>query len=241
MDKKLLGNVLGVDIHYPINRDEIRLLIQKQTKFRSRLIDDKDLNDDQIYLEVRDVFDAFTDSLTDEEKSRFETVHMEEVNAAPIEWLSTAEELQGLTIDLNKSKEDTYVAYKDGESIGELFGIQIRYPILRQNVREVVVAKSALAKTMYQDGSMSIYQAFNDLGDIENQFLTSLEEKDSIDFLNLLAEETNAYTSALNDETAKINAEVIQRDIENSNNSIGLAAVVTIVVLLFLFYLVFTK
>lgn len=241
MDKKLLGNVLDVDIHYPINRDEIRLLIQQQTKFRSMLISDKGLNDDQVYLEVRDIFDAFTSSLTEEEKSRFETVHMEEVNAAPIEWLSTVEELQSLNLDLNKPKEDTQIVKKDGESLGELFGIQVKYPILRKNVREVVAAKSALAKSMYQDGSMSIYQAFNDLGDVENQFLTSLEEKDRIDFLNLLTEETNAYTNALNDETAKINADVIQRDVENSNNSAVLGAIVTIGVLLFLFYLVSTK
>lgn len=227
-DKKYLGEIFGVKVHSPITRVEIREVIKKQIIFEKNIEREQNLTEDQARLEMLDVFDSFLSRITTEEKSVFEKIHAEEVNAAPRSWFDGEDD---------NSNED--VNFLKSGIAGNLYGIEVVYPFIRENIRKVVIARNELIKTISKNNNISPYQAGNDLSDTQMIFLKKFSFEDQERFLVLSAEETIALTNAINDETVKINQEIVEREVSNANIAGVIAAIIGFICIIFLFYVVF--
>lgn len=226
MEQKLLGELFGVRVHSPLVRGEVREVLRKQLEFKSELQANQKLTEEQAFLEVADIFENFFSGISKEEVDVFNSIHQEEMGAAPKEWFGNSE-----TLDCS--------ALAQTGSAGELYGIQVLYPFTRANIREVVKAKATLMQSMSSSQGISIYQAANDLSDIHAEFLKRLNLGDQEVFLNLLTEETNAHTSALLDDASKTNQEAIKQEISNANLTSTMAGIIVFCCLMFLFFVVF--
>ena len=214
MEQKLLGELFGVRVHSPLVRGEIREVLRKQLEFKSELQANQKLTEEQAFLEVADIFENFFSSISKEEVDVFNSIHREEMGAAPKEWFGNGETLDSSTLSQTGSA-------------GELYGVQVLYPFTRANIRDVVRAKATLMQSMSSSQGISIYQAANDLSDIHAEFLKRLNLDDQEVFLNLLTEETNAHTSALLDDASKNNQEAIKQEISNANLTNTTGVIVT--------------
>ncbi|MGZ7881834.1 hypothetical protein [Acinetobacter soli] len=228
-DKKYLGEIFGVKVHSPITRFEIREVIKKQIIFEKKIEREQNLTEDQARLEVMDIFDSFLSKITIKERSVFEKIHAEEVSAAPRNWFDGEEG--------SNSSED--VNFLKSGIAGNLYGIEVVYPFIRENIRKVVIARNELIKNISKENNISHYQAANDLSDMQMIFLKKFSFEDQEQFLAISTEETTALTNAINDETIKINQEIMEREASNANIAGVIASIVGFICLMFLFYVVF--
>ncbi|MDC4343623.1 hypothetical protein BFR88_07500 [Acinetobacter pittii] len=227
MEQKLLGELFDVQIHTPIARSEVREVLRKQLEFKAALQVEKGLTEDQAFLEVSDIFDAFFASISEEDKSNFEKIHSEEINAAPKEWFGDL---------LENNEDDEFI--KTGIA-GFLYDIEVKYPFTRDNIRTIVQARSNLMRFLASTHGVSVYQASNDLSDEQKIFTEKLSLADQEKFLNLMTEEMNAYTNALNDETLRINQQAFKQEISNINLTNTMSGIIVFCCLMFLFFIVF--
>lgn len=204
MEDEIIGELFGINIHSPIIRGEVRQVLKKQLEFKVLLKVDQKLTEDQAFLEIADIFESFFAQISEKDKEIFEKIHAEEVRVAPKEWFNHLE-------DDNKS------VFSDNENAGELYSIQVVYPFTRENIRKIVHARSDLMKSIAKSQGISLYQASNDLSDIQTQFIEKFNFEDQEKFLNIMTEELIAHTNAINDETNKINQEAIENEISNQN------------------------
>lgn len=229
MEQKILGELFGVTIHSPIIRSEVRNAVKQQFSFRVALQESMNITQEQSFLEVADIYEDFCKNLSVEDRETFEKVFNDEVAAAPLEWFSESK------IESSMSSAEFLAA----GSAGELYGIEISYPFTRENIRKLVQEKSEQMKSIADIQGISLYQASNDLGDVQAEFIEKFSYEDQENFLNLMTEETIAYTSALNDKTAKLNQETLEQEISNQNLTNTIGGVVVFCCLMFLFFVVF--
>lgn len=225
MQTRVISRLFGLDIHYPFIRTEVREVVKKQAEYRKKIIKELSLTPDQAVLEVIDIFNNFFSEMTNTERLEFEKLHAEEVGAAPSNWFSDEEEIDNTLLESG--------------STGTLFGIDVAYPFTRENIRKIVKSRHDLMKSISKENNISLYQASNDLDDIQASFLERLSLNDQERFLNLSTEETLALTKALNDETAKINQEIIEQEASNAHIAGVIASVIGFICVMFLFYVVF--
>jgi hypothetical protein len=128
----IIGELFGITIHAPIVRSEVREVVRKQLEFKSILQLEQGLTEEQAFLEVADIFGAFFNGLSENQRIAFEQVHKEEVNAAPVEWFNGL----GFSEKLDNS------ALLEAGTAGELYGVDVAYPFTRENLRRVVKARS---------------------------------------------------------------------------------------------------
>ena len=121
-----------------------------------------------------------------------------------------------------------------------LYNILVVYPFTRENIREIVQARSDLMKSIADSQGISLYQASNDLSDIQTQFIEKFNIDDQDKFLTIMTEELIAHTNAINDETSKITQKAIENEISNHNLTQTIGAVIVFSCLIFLFF-VFAK
>ena len=124
--------------------------------------------------------------------------------------------------------------------LGELFGIQIVYPFERENIREAVKNRVHLMKSRAEQKNISIYQASNDLADIEAKFRERFNtEEDELKFLNLMTEELTAYAQATNDEAARINQKTLETEVTNQYVGEMIGGIIGVIVFCFLLFVIF--
>jgi len=229
MEQKIIGELFGVEIHSPIIRSEVREAVKQQFPFRMTLQESMKITQEQSFLEVYDIYESFLKNLSAEDKGVFEKIFNDEVAAAPMEWFSESK-----IASCGSSAE-----FLATGNAGELYGIQVAYPFTRDNIRKLVHARNKLMKSMASSQGISLYQASNDLGDIQVEFTEKFNYKDQEDFLNLMTEEMVAHTNAINDETAKINQQALEQEISNQNLTSTMAGIIVFCCLMFLFFVVF--
>lgn len=229
MEQKILGELFGVVIHSPIIRSEVRNAVKQQFSFRVALQESMNITQQQSFLEVADVYDDFCKSLSVEDSEAFEKIFNDEVAAAPLEWFSESK------IESSVSSAEFLTA----GSAGELYGIQVIYPFARDNIRKLVYARSELMRSIANTQGISLYQASNDLSDVQTKFTERFGYEDQENFLNLMTEEMIAHTNALNDETNRINYENLNQEIANNNFTSTMAGIIVFCCLMFLLFVVF--
>ena len=229
MDNKIIGELFGVTVHSPIIRSEVREVLRRQLEFKAEQQTNQNLTEDQAFLEVADIFDAFFASISEEDKSNFERIHTEEATVAPKEWYGN--------IGINGCVDNSEFI-KAGQA-GDLYGIQVVYPFARNNIRKLVQARSELMKSMANTQGISLYQASNDLSDVQAEFTKKFSFEDQEVFLNLITDEMIAHTNAINDETIKINQQALEQEISNQNLTSTMAGIIVFCCLIFLFFVVF--
>lgn len=229
MEQKIIGELFGIKIHSPVIRGEVREVLKKQLEFKAELQTNQNLTEDQAFLEVADIFDAFFAQISEEDKSNFERIHAEEASVAPKEWYGN--------IGINGSVDNS--EFIEAEHAGDLYGIQVIYPFVRGNIRKLVQARSELMKSIASTQGISLYQASNDLDDVQAEFVKKFSFEDQEVFLNLMTDEMIAHTNALNDETAKINQQTLEQEISNQNFTSTMAGIIVFCCLMFLFFVVF--
>lgn len=94
-------------------------------------------------------------------------------------------------------------------------------------------------KSIANTQGISLYQASNDLSDVQTEFVKKFSIEDQEIFLNLMTDEMIAQTSALNDETAKLNQQTLEQEISNQNLTSTMAGIIIFCCLMFLFFVVF--
>lgn len=94
MDKKLLGELLGVHVHSPILRSEVREIVKEKNKFADKKVIEEKLTFQQAMLDAGDVVEEFINTLSGEDREKFIDMYCDELIAA-----------QGENIDV-KSIED---------------------------------------------------------------------------------------------------------------------------------------
>src|SRR5690606_3681798 len=124
-------------------------------------------------------------------------------------------------------------------NVGDLFGIQVTYPFTRENIRKIVSTRTDLMKSMADTKGISLYQASNDLEDIQSKFIEKLSPNDQENFLTIMTEELIAHSNAINDQTNTINQEVIKSEISNQNLTQIMGTIILFGCLLFLFFIFF--
>lgn len=229
MEKKVIGELFGVTVHSPIIRSEVREVLKRQLEFKAEQQTNQNLTEDQAFLEVADIFDAFFTSISAEDKSIFERIHAEEASIAPKEWYGN--------IGINGSVDNS--EFIEAGQAGDLYGIQVVYPFARENIRRLVQARSELMKSIASTQGISLYQASNDLSDVQAEFTKKFSFEDQENFLNLMTEEMIAHTNALNDETAVINQQTLEQEISNQNLTNTMATIIVFSCLILLFFVVF--
>jgi len=227
--KKIIGELFGVTVHSPIIRSEVREVLKRQLEFKVEQQTNQNLTEDQAFLEVADIFDAFFVSISEEDKSNFERIHAEEASVAPKEWYGN--------IGINGCVDNS--EFIEAGQVGDLYGIQVIYPFVRDNIRKLVQARSELMKSLASTQGISLYQASNDLSDVQAEFTKKFSFEDQEAFLNLMTDEMIAHTNALNDETAKINQQTLEQEISNQNLTNTIGGIVVFCALMFLFFVVF--
>ncbi|OTG81798.1 hypothetical protein B9T31_14835 [Acinetobacter sp. ANC 4558] len=225
--KKILGELFGVTMHSPVARGEVREALRNQLEFKAKLQIDQNLTEEQAFLEVADIFDAFFASISEEDKSNFERIHAEEARVAPKEWYGNI----GINGCIDNSE------FTEAGQAGELYGIQVIYPFARDNIRKLVQARSELMKSIANTQGISLYQASNDLSDVQVEFTKKFSFEDQEIFLNLMTDEMIAHTNALNDETAIINQQTLEQEISNSNLTGIMGGVIVFACLIILFFM----
>ena len=226
MQKTIIGELFGVEIYSPITRGEVRQVVKNQLKAKNDFVE-TGLTEDQAQYEIIDIFQDFFKKLSNEDRKLFDTLHAEEVSVAPKEWFGKL---------IKQDEEDK--KYLDGDSLGELFGVEVTYPISRENVRKIVLARSKLMNAISSSQGISLYQASNDLNDVQSQFLTKMNYEDQEKFLNIMTDELIAHTNALNDQTNALMQENLRKEVDNQNIANIIGYVVTAVACIFLFYVV---
>ncbi|MCF0263389.1 hypothetical protein KW868_02720 [Acinetobacter guillouiae] len=229
MERKLLGEIFGVQIHSPINRSEVREVLRNQLKYKSDLQINQSLTEEQSQLEIIDIFESFFNSISENDVEIFNKIHTEEINAAPREWF-------GNLLSESVISDDEFL--KVGNA-GVLYDIEVKYPFTRDNIRTLVQARSDLMVFLANTHGISIYQASNDLSDEQKLFTEKLSIDDQEKFLNLMTEEMNAHTDALNDETARINQQAFKQEVENQYYAQIIGGIVVFACLMFLFFIAF--
>ena len=229
MEQKILGELFGVIIHSPIIRSEVREVLKKQLEFKAEQQTNQNLTEDQAFLEVADIFDAFFARISEEDKSNFERIHAEEASVAPKEWYGN--------IGINGCADNS--EFIETGLAGDLYGIQVVYPFARDNIRRLVQARSELMKSIASTQGISLYQASNDLSDVQAEFTKKFSFEDQENFLNLMTEEMIAHTNALNDTTAKLNQENLEREISDQNLTNTIGSIVVFCALMFIFFVAF--
>ncbi len=228
MQKTVLGEIFGIKVHSPISRGEIRDVLKKQLEFKKALQAEKSLTEDQAFLEVADIFENFFKDISKEDKDNFEKIHSEEINAAPSEWFS-----------LESNIPSNSAVFLETGIAGELYGMQVNYPFTRENIRKLVYQRSEVMKSLADSQGISLYQASNDLSDMQNHFIEKFSYEDQEKFLNLMTEEMIAHTNALNDETAKINQQVLEKEVSNINITHTISGIIVFCCLMFLVFVLF--
>lgn len=226
MTQKIIGEIFGVEIHSPIIRSEVREVVKRQLSFQSEIESSRNLTDEQLRLEIVDIFQAFFNSIPEGDKNVFEKMHVEEVKAAPHEWFS------------REKTTPRSVEIQNGE-VGYLYDVPVKYPFTRENIRAIVHARSNLMNFMASTQGISLYQASNDLSDEQHLFLSRFDLDDQEKFMVLMTEELIAHTNALNDETAKINQQAFKQEVENQYYTEVIGGIVVFLCLMFLFFVVF--
>lgn len=94
-------------------------------------------------------------------------------------------------------------------------------------------------KSMADTKGISLYQASNDLEDIQSKFIEKLGPNDQENFLTIMTEELIAHSNAINDQTNRINQEVIKSEISNQNLTQIMGTIILFGCLLFLFFIFF--
>ncbi|WP_111860871.1 hypothetical protein [Acinetobacter sp. CFCC 10889] len=229
MEQKIIGELFGVEVHSPVARGEVREVVRKQLEFKAELQTNQNLTEDQAFLEIVDIFDNFFANISDEDEANFSKMHAEEVSAAPREWF-------GALIDEHEVVDNKYL---EAGIAGVLYDVEVKYPFTRDNIRTLVKARSDLMGFLANTHGISIYQASNDLSDEQDLFLKKFNPSDQVFFLNLMTEEMNAHTNALNDETVKINQQVFKQDVENQYYAQIIGGVIGIFCLIFILFVVF--
>ncbi|MDC4326772.1 hypothetical protein [Acinetobacter baumannii] len=228
MEQKLLGELFGINVHSPIIRDEVREVLKRQLEFKAALQTEKALTEDQAFLEVDDIFEGFYKNISVEDKRIFEKIHSEEVNAAPREWFNVE----------GKSSIHNAEFLKAGNA-GELFGVNVTYPFTRENIRTLVLQRTELMKSLANSKGISLYQASNDLSDIQNEFIERFNYEDQEKFLNIMTDEMLAHANATNDEAEKLNQQAFKQEISNINLTHTMGGIIVFCCLMFLFFVVF--
>lgn len=230
MSSGIIGELFGVNIHSPIIRSEIREVLKRQLEFKALLQADQQLTEDQAFLEVTDIFESFFAKISEKDRVIFEKIHAEEVNVAPKEWFNQLEEQNNINNGI----------FIEQGNAGSLYNILVVYPFTRENIRKIVQARSDLMKSIADSQGISLYQASNDLSDIQTQFIEKFNIDDQEKFLTIMTEELIAHTNAINDETSKITQKTIENEISNHNLTQTIGAVIVFSCLIFLFF-VFAK
>lgn len=229
MEQKIIGELFGVVVHSPIIRSEVREVLRKQLAFKAELQINQNLTEDQAFLEVADIFDPFFKGISEEDKLNFEKIHAEEGSVAPREWYGDI----GVKGCVDNSE------FIEAGQVGDLYGVQVVYPFTRDNIRKLVYARSELMKSMENTQGISLYQASNDLSDVQAKFMERFSYEDQEKFLNLLTEELIAHTNALNDETIKINQQALEQEISNQSITSTIGGIVVFCALMFIFFVAF--
>lgn len=230
MSSEIIGELFGVNIHSPIIRSEVREVLKRQLEFKALLQANQQLTEDQAFLEVTDIFESFFSKISEKDRVIFEKIHAEEVNVAPKEWFNQLEEQNNINNGI----------FIEQGNAGSLYNILVVYPFTRENIREIVQARSDLMKSIADSQGISLYQASNDLSDIQTQFIEKFNIDDQDKFLTIMTEELIAHTNAINDETSKITQKAIENEISNHNLTQTIGAVIVFSCLIFLFF-VFAK
>lgn len=226
MENKIIGELFGINIHSPIIRSEVREVLKKQLEFKNILMSEDKLSEDQAFLEIADIFESFFSNISEIDKESFEKIHSEEIGAAPKEWF-------------NQPDVGNNSIFIENGNAGDLFGIQVTYPFTRENIRKIVSTRTDLMKSMADTKGISLYQASNDLEDIQSKFIEKLSPNDQENFLTIMTEELIAHSNAINDQTNRINQEVIKSEISNQNLTQIMGTIILFGCLLFLFFIFF--
>ena len=72
-------------------------------------------------------------------------------------------------------------------------------------------------KFLANSKGISLYQASNDLSDIQNEFIERFNYEDQEKFLNIMTDEMLAHANATNDEAEKLNQQAFKQEISNIN------------------------
>ncbi|WP_445534903.1 hypothetical protein [Acinetobacter sp. G18] len=94
-------------------------------------------------------------------------------------------------------------------------------------------------KSLANSKGISLYQASNDLSDIQNEFIERFNYDDQEKFLNIMTDEMLAHANATNDEVEKLNQQVFKQEISNINLTNTMAGIIVFCCLMFLFFVVF--
>ena len=132
------------------------------------------LSENQDFLEIADIFESFFSNISEIDKESFEKIHSEEISAAPKEWF-------------NQPDMGNNSIFIENGNAGDLFGIQVTYPFTRENIRKIVSTRTELMQSMADTKGISLYQASNDLEDIQSEFLEKLSPNDQENFLTIMA------------------------------------------------------
>lgn len=221
MESKIIGELFRIEVYSPIIRKDVREILKKQLEFKSLLQSDG-LTEGQALLEISDIYEVFFSNISEEDKNTFEKIHAEEVLASPPEWFS---------LNINNTSNI--------KNVGELHGIQVVYPFTRDNIRDIVLRRTDLMKSLAENKNITIYQASNDLDDIQNQFIQKFGFDDQEKFYNLMADELNAHANALNDETDRINQSILKEEISQNNTTQIMAGIIVFCSLLFFVFVFF--
>lgn len=82
MEKKLLGELFGVQVYTPITRDQVRKVVQAKNQFVQLKSTNDDLTYHQALLNAGDIVESFTISLDNESSTKFLNLYSEEVVVA---------------------------------------------------------------------------------------------------------------------------------------------------------------
>lgn len=183
MEQKLLGELFGVEIHYPTNRDEIRQAAKAGYEYQGNLTSHDNLSFDQARLDTQDIMQNFFNGLDEKISNEVSEIYCDELLAV--------------------ISDTSHQSYK-GErvSMGLLFGVEITKPFDRKEIRELVKTRNHLMQERAV-GGLTLHQTSLDLSDEMHAFVSGWSAVDQTDFYNLTTEETNALTSSINDKTSR--------------------------------------
>jgi len=85
MELELLGELFGVEIHRPLQREEIRKALIARNELRDQLKQEKNLSSDHITLQLNDKIHVFAYRLEESESEQFYNYLSEECNTLKTE------------------------------------------------------------------------------------------------------------------------------------------------------------
>lgn len=205
-----LGDVLNIPVFLPFDKNVIDLIALKKQELMLELSG----NDPLKYLTVTQQIDLDIEkqiSNWGDEKFVFLGMLTQQTIILKDRLEKEAEEYLK-RFSLNLSDDEPLIGNGESEAVvsekvytqeGSLFGVFITKPFKRNDIRALVKARHELMVQTAKNGK-TLYEASLDLQDQAEAFISTWSIEDQIAFNNLSAEETNALTSKINDDTSKV-------------------------------------